>query len=441
MKKLLAMLMACSLILSMAACNSGGTASSNSQSQESTQTGVDEGKEGEVTKIMIGGVTGNVSNDLLLAHQEELKEEIGVEVDFSVTTFEEYQQKLLTLASANSTELDLCFVEAATTATLANGGVLEPLDPFFEKSETASWDKYVPNVVETSCTVGGIRYAVPHTLDCRCAIYDKNILAELGYDTPPETVDEFIEFCKKAQEAGYIPLALRYSLYWTPMFEWGAFLFGEGGSFVKQADDGSWKANLDNETGAKWIDTVRQVASTVKGDQLVNMGDAEAYAAFDQGIAACTFSGNWFYNEVEPETAERLISAKLPVGSTGKSGSAIGGWRMGIFKNSQNKEAAFKLIEWMQDGKNNAECVDGLPSVSDAYDYLDEDVKELFKIYEEEMADCGTTITPPDFEYASQVANALLEPFQAAILSQDTPSADAAKACNEAIQRAIDENS
>ena len=57
------------------------------------------------------------------------------------------------------------------------------------------------------------------------------------------------------------------------------------------------------------------------------------------------------------------------------------------------------------------------------------------------MADCGTTITPPDFEYASQVANALLEPFQAAILSQDTPSADAAKACNEAIQRAIDENS
>ena len=95
----------------------------------------------------------------------------------------------------------------------------------------------------------------------------------------------------------------------------------------------------------------------------------------------------------------------------------------------------------MQDGKNNAECVDGLPSVSDAYDYLDEDVKELFKIYEEQMADCGTTITPPDFEYASQVANALLEPFQAAILSQDTPSADAAKACNEAIQRAIDENS
>ena len=133
MKKLLAMLMACSLILSMAACNSGGTASSNSQSQESTQTGVDEGKEGEVTKIMIGGVTGNAANDLLEAHQEELKEEIGVEVDFSVTTFEEYQQKLLTLASANSTELDLCFVEAATTATLANGGVLEPLDPFFEK--------------------------------------------------------------------------------------------------------------------------------------------------------------------------------------------------------------------------------------------------------------------------------------------------------------------
>lgn len=433
MKKLMAMLLAGSLVLSMAACNSG-------TNETSSPAGGEDANNGEITKLVIGGVTGNAANDLLLAHQEELKEEIGVEIDFSVTTFEEYQQKLLTLASANSSELDLCFVEASCTATLANGGVLEPLDSYFEKSETASWDKYIPNVVETSGTVDGVRYAVPHTLDCRCAIYDKNILEELGYDKAPETVDEFIVYCQKAKEAGYIPLALRYSLYWTPMYEWGVFLFGEGGSFVKQADDGSWEANLDNETGEKWIDIVRQISSTVKGDQLVNMGDADVYAAFDQGIAGCTFSGNWFYNEVAPETTERLISAPLPAGSTGTTGSPMGGWRLGIFKNSKNKDAAFKLIEWMQDGENAAQCVDGLPGVIDAYNYVDEDLKDLYQIYGDEMSERGTTITPPDFEYALQVANALISPFQDAILNQNTSSSDAAKACDEAIQRAIDEN-
>ena len=87
---------------------------------------------------------------------------------------------------------------------MGKAGILEPLNEYVEKSESLKWDDFVDSTVERN-TLEGTVYAIPQVADVQTTIYNKEILADLGFANPPATIDEFIDYCVKAKEADYLP--------------------------------------------------------------------------------------------------------------------------------------------------------------------------------------------------------------------------------------------
>lgn len=94
----------------------------------------------------------------------------------------------------------------------------------------------------------------------------------------------------------------------------GLFLFTDGGAFVKKDGDG-WKADLDNATGAKWVENVRKIFSTIPGDTLVTMDDTAMYDALNTEKAGCTIGGAWMYDALNEDIRAKMITADFPKGS------------------------------------------------------------------------------------------------------------------------------
>lgn len=70
----------------------------------------------------------------------------------------------------------------------------------------AGWqDDFVPSQLEPFMYNDGI-YGTPFRVDGKVFAYNKAIFKEVGVDVP-ETWEEFLEVCKKIDDAGYIPIA------------------------------------------------------------------------------------------------------------------------------------------------------------------------------------------------------------------------------------------
>lgn len=359
----------------------------------------------------------------------------GITVSFVETPFAELHPKLLTVSMGDGSDYDAVFVETDYVAQLARAGVLAPLDDYIAASDALNPEDYIDSAMQRNM-VDGTYYAIPQVADVQTMLYNQDVLTELGIETPV-TVDDFLAYCEKASAAGYIPLVLRYDSNAIPCQLMGLFLFTEGGSFVKE-EDGKWVANLDNEIGQKWIDTCRKVFATVGGDTLMTMDTTRMYDAFNQGKAGATIAGAWFWDSVDEDAAAKLVAADFPKGA-GNIVSLLSGWNLGIFANSAHKDEAFKLLEWKADPEMATLTTAGLSGRKDASEHFPADKAELYDAFQARMQ-YGVAVSPVEFTLRSEMAAALLPAFQEATFSDKLSLADAAKLCNDAIQKMIDEN-
>ena len=432
-KRLLAILMSAAMVASLAAC-SGGTGDNSSTGQTPVS---DSGKEEITLTFHLDPESGSADTHAIKTHISDFEaKNPGIKVQFVETPFADYHQKLLNVAAAGSDEFDVCYVETDYVAQLARAGVIEPLDDYVANSSVLKWDDYIAPSIERNM-VDGKHYAIPQVADVQTAVYNKVVLDALGIKEPPKTIDEFISYCNKAKAGGYIPLALRYDSNVIPTQLMGLFLFTDGGSLVKKDGD-KWVANLNNETGKNWISNCRKIFSTVGGDNLATMDSTKMIEAFNQGKAGCTIAGAWYWDSVDEATSKNLISAPFPKGS-GNQVALLSGWNLAVFANSKHKAEAFKVLEWKSDPQVATDTTAGLSGRKDAAEYFPADKKDLYTDYQSLMQ-YGVSMAPAEFSLRSEVTTALLPAFQEATFSEKLSLDAAAKLCNDAIQKAIDDN-
>lgn len=398
--------------------------------------GQNDGNEKETLTILIDGSTEGTDGGLITENIKGFEEKYNVDVNFVETPYAELHQRLMNVAASGGDDFDVVFVETDFVAQMARAGVLEPLDSYEEKSETLKFDDFVESTIERN-TVDGSVYAIPQVADVQTTIYNSDILAELGFENPPATIDEFIDYCEKADAAGYLPLAIRYNSTALPCQLMGLFLFTDGGSFVTEDGDG-WKANLDNETGQKWIENVRRIFSTIDGDTLATMDDTAMYEALNSERAGCTIGGAWMYDALDDSVRSKLITAPFPKGS-GDQVALMSGWNLGIFANSQHKDLAFKFLEYKADPENAGKMTAGLSGRKDAEEYFTDEQKEYYPEFQDLMQ-YGVAISPVKFQLRSEMTTAFLPVFQQITFSDDMSLPDAAKLANDTIQKVIDDN-
>lgn len=220
-------------------------------------------------------------------------------------------------------------------------------------------------------------------------LYRADKLAELGFDSVPETIDEWEAVLRAAKDAGFSkPFSTRQEWVkdvWSPAFDnWGDFYVDDGvvknGLIEDSRRDfiqtlATWYADglLDND----WMQADKSSTQTdfVTGNTMVG------YAPFGQGLGDYTKA----MMDADPNFQEDYIQAAAPVSSTKGQNAKFSkmnniydksGVSAAISTQCKNVEAAVWLLDWLysEEGQlcynfgiegESYEMVDGKPVYTD----------------------------------------------------------------------------
>lgn len=197
-KKWLAVTMACVMMLSLlAGCGGGGQSAGNSDTPGTPNTNGSTGsspKEGTVTIKFHSWYDDQEVRPIIDAFEQEYP---NIKVDHITLleggTAEDSMKKLDMLVSSGE-EMDAAFITGSEGFARYIGlGLLEPLDPFFEK-EGVKFD----DVYKAGASVDGTIYGVPGSYEDRFVLLNKDHLDEANLPVPTDwTWDEFKEYALK----------------------------------------------------------------------------------------------------------------------------------------------------------------------------------------------------------------------------------------------------
>lgn len=312
-----------------------------------------------------------------------------------------YYTKLKTLAASNSLP-DVFVCKGSELSTFAQNDLVAPLDDILD-ADTQWKDGYIPSSFEDLSNDGKI-YGVPYSmLSTHVIYYNKEILADAGYDKFPTTWDDFITMLDKIKDNGIIPIALGNKEQWVAE---SCILSALGDRYTGS----DWFRGIMDQSGPKFTDPefVQALAalqelgtSNMFNSDMNSINNDQQKTLYFNGKAAMFMEGSWAVGAVMagPENiAANTEVAVLPAVNGGKgnaaatSGGSGSGFAVGI-KNYDAKQeaiAAFlKAISGAEYAKSIAEL--GEPTAFVVEDYDRSNVSELAVKYSEMAAELSFT--------------------------------------------------
>lgn len=274
----------------------------------------------------------------------EIETEVG---PHSATAFHD----LLTQKLKNrSTDVDVFFMDVIWPSEFAAAGWAISLDDLVSPDEKG---KFLEGSILAN-TYNGKLYGVPLFIDSGMLYYRKDLLDKYGYE-PPTTWQEMVDIAGKivageakegSQMYGFSGQFKQYEGLVCDMME---YILSNRGFIV---DPGTGKSAIHK---APAVEAVRFVRDRIIGKAapkgVLTYQEPESLDLFIQGKAV--FHRNWPYAwqvSNDPERSKvvgKVGIAKLPHFPGGKSYATLGGWQLGISSYSQNKEAAWKFVEFI----------------------------------------------------------------------------------------------
>jgi multiple sugar transport system substrate-binding protein len=193
-------------------------------------------------------------------------------------------------------------------------------------------------------------YGVPWYVDTRLLFYRTDLLQQAGFNGPPRTWPHWwaaLRRLKADAGAGQHAILLPVNEWQPPVIlalQLGATLLRDGGRY------GDFQSAAFREAFSRYLEIYQNGWAPAVGDaQLGNL-----YHEFGRGLFAFYVTGPWnlgeFRRRLPAELAGRWTTAPLPApGPTADypGVSIAGGASLVLAKESRNKEAAWKLIEFL----------------------------------------------------------------------------------------------
>lgn len=172
-------------------------------------------------------------------------------------------------------------------------------------SDFGQLGKFTPSITETY-SFDGKTYGVPLGTSFLTTWYNKDMFAEVGYDTYPTNWDEFIDVCAKLKEAGYTPITCGDNSSFViqfAMYQIGASdIYAENPEFDNQLYTGETKF-----TDECWVDTVSKLQYLYDEGYVVEdslgLSQDQSRQLFVDGEAAMIFDGSFGYTALMNEGA------------------------------------------------------------------------------------------------------------------------------------------
>jgi multiple sugar transport system substrate-binding protein len=268
----------------------------------------------------------------------KIKVVLDVQSSHTDTYFTNIQRAL----RAGSTTPDIFAGDVIWPAQLAGQNVLLPLDKYFPASVQK---QYIPGTIQ-DVHYNGTLYGMPWFTDFGLIYYRKDLLQK--YHLPvPQTwatlqTEARLLVSKKAVKEGFVFQGSQYEGLVCDALE---YINGAGGAIY-----GSKSSSTTSQTAAGLQEMRSMITSGASPSAVTTYDEAATANDFTNGTAA--FARNWPYMWALAQ-ASKTVAGKVGVTnmmhSPGQSTaySTLGGWWLGINKNSKNPDAAVAFMKYL----------------------------------------------------------------------------------------------
>ncbi|NEA97622.1 sugar ABC transporter substrate-binding protein [Streptomyces sp. SID13726] len=287
----------------------------------------------------------------------------GVKVKVTAVPWQDYGKKVETAIASGDTP-DATLVGTVDIPMFATTGGLEQVPP-----QLVDDSAFYPGATRSS-SFEGATYSVPWYVDTRSLFYRKDMARAAGVSAP-KTWDEYGPFLKALQKQGAkwglsLPTGAAQSWQGVLPFMWQAG--------ARLTDDDNSAFTFDTPEALKGLEFYRSffTSKTVSRNGPVSLGEIEP--EFVAGSTAALISGPWEESLLKSAggasfVADKVGIAPLPAGPVSDA-SYMGGGQWAVFKDAENREAAWKFIRWMSGPEQQKEwyALSGdLPAVQSAW--------------------------------------------------------------------------
>lgn len=341
MKKLLALLLAVVMVLSLAACggNSGGsdssagTGDSGASSDAAPADSTESAEPTKLTLILRAGTYADVIKECLPAFEAE--NNVTCEVQ-ELSESDLYSGIALDAINSAGT-YDLCMVDGSWMAEFTESGVLANLTEL-----GYSLDDDVIPATTTICYVGDQLYLAPYYGNVTVLMYNKANVEAAGYTADKiESLDDLLAICKNAQAAGKKGFIYRGDNQNNLVVDFLPILLSFGGWVID--DDKKPTVNTDEFKAAMnyYLELIATGEAQVKDDLI---------ASVDTGAGTMGIGWPGWYTPTADSTADyTALKGVATAGAKAYNSNVYGIWTIGVPNNSQHKDLGVKLLSYLMD--------------------------------------------------------------------------------------------
>jgi multiple sugar transport system substrate-binding protein len=308
----------------------------------------------------------------------------GITVDLVSGPYASTKEQLFA-GAASGTMPDVVGLDGAWVNDFASQGVIADLTELMKEND------YDDSELASQIQVDGSTYMIPVVNFVYPMFTNDTLLADAGVTAPPTTRMEFADAAAKVTALGgdvsgwVLPLSLEApNGVQNDVMSW---VWASGGSMLK---DGQPDLTNDDVTsaidyiGGLWDDGVIASGSFTMKEQ----DKVEEFTNGRVGMMIDSLAHINLIRESNPDLKFSISAIPAEDGYDGERGIPYASWGIGVAENSEHKDAAFKLVEFLMSQDTNSELstmAKAFPGNSESVpDFVNDDelFKTAFEIYQ-----------------------------------------------------------
>jgi multiple sugar transport system substrate-binding protein len=281
----------------------------------------------------------------ITAALKDFTAETGVKATVEVTPWDQYWT-LLEAAATGGSLPDVFWMHSNQAQRYGTNGMLLDLTDKIAKSSVADTANFPTDLVNLY-TFGGKHYAIPKDMDTIALWYNKTFFDEAGLAYPDDTWDW--EDLKAAAGKLTDPSKGRYGIAFhpsEPQTAWGNEIYQNGGYVIS---DDKKKSGFDDPNTIAAIEYLVSFVKEGIAAPLSVTTENSAEVLLQSGVVAMAQFGSWSLSGFKANDYIRANCdvAILPGGVGGKRATLYNGLGWVASANTNQKEEAWKLLEFL----------------------------------------------------------------------------------------------
>lgn len=296
-----------------------------------------------------------VSNPDMLIMQRASKsftEQTGIQVNFITLPENELRRSVTEDVVVGGGKYDIVTIGTYDTPFWAENGWIVSLEPFFQALSADELKRYdredLLGSIRTALSAKGNQYALPFYGESSILFYRKDLLEAAGLKMPEEpTWDDVYSIAGKLHnpKEGVCGIVLRGIPGWGQnMVVFNTMVNAFGARWY----DTEWNAQFNTPEMKNAVSFYKKIVTEYGEQEPQTFGYLECLQTMKEGKAAVWYDASVAAGALESSdsaVAGKIGYAYAPTAEKDKTGW-LWSWALAIESSSQNKDAAFKFIQW-----------------------------------------------------------------------------------------------